>query len=120
MDLQKIASTGTAVAVVGTGAFVGGGHVIDQQTGKPTGRNWNWGLSHPNDESVFLYYDFFEYVPDNTYSMENFSQLAGVIDWNTNQTTVNETATLEQWTTTGGLVDMIIDKKIRKGLKLLP
>ena len=35
MDFQKIASTGTAVAVVGTGAFVGGGHVIDQQTGGP-------------------------------------------------------------------------------------
>ena len=38
MDLQKIASTGTAVAVVGTGAFVGGNHVVDQQTGGPERR----------------------------------------------------------------------------------
>tara|TARA_B100000287_G_scaffold343577_1_gene330542 strand:- start:243 stop:500 length:258 start_codon:yes stop_codon:yes gene_type:complete len=38
MDFQKIASTGTAVAVVGTGAFVGGNHVIDQQTGGPAKR----------------------------------------------------------------------------------
>ena len=38
MDLQKIASTGTAVAVVGTGALVGGNHVIDQQTGGPEKR----------------------------------------------------------------------------------
>ena len=38
MDFQKIASTGTAVAVVGTGAFVGGGHVIDPQTGGPQKR----------------------------------------------------------------------------------
>ena len=38
MDIQKIASTGTAVAVVGTGAFVGGNHVIDQQTGGPQKR----------------------------------------------------------------------------------
>ena len=38
MDLQKIASTGTAVAVVGTGAMVGGNHVIDQQTGGPQKR----------------------------------------------------------------------------------
>ena len=38
MDFQKIASTGTAVAVVGTGAFVGGGAVIDQQTGGPQKR----------------------------------------------------------------------------------
>ena len=38
MDLQKIASTGTAVAVVGTGAVVGGNTVIDQQTGGPQRR----------------------------------------------------------------------------------
>ena len=38
MDLQKITSTGTAVAVLGTGAFVGGNHVIDQQTGGPQKR----------------------------------------------------------------------------------
>ena len=38
MDLQKIASTGTAVAVLGTGAMVGGNHVIDQQTGGPQKR----------------------------------------------------------------------------------
>ena len=35
MDLQKITSTGTAIAVVGTGAVIGGNHVIDQQTGGP-------------------------------------------------------------------------------------
>ena len=38
MDLQKIASTGTAVTVLGTGAFVGGNHVIDQKTGGPQKR----------------------------------------------------------------------------------
>ena len=38
MDLQKIASTGTAVAVLGTGTIVGGNHVIDQQTGGPQKR----------------------------------------------------------------------------------
>ena len=38
MDLQKITSTGTAIAVVGTGAVVGGNHVIDQQTGGPQKR----------------------------------------------------------------------------------
>ena len=40
MDLQKIASTGTAVAVVGTGAFVGGNHVVDQKTGGPERRQF--------------------------------------------------------------------------------
>jgi hypothetical protein len=38
MDIQKIASTGTAVAVLGTGTIVGGNHVIDQQTGGPEKR----------------------------------------------------------------------------------
>jgi|TARA_B100001250_G_scaffold366839_1_gene348476 hypothetical protein len=38
MDLQKIATTGTAVTVLGTGAFVGGNHVVDQQTGGPQRR----------------------------------------------------------------------------------
>ena len=38
MDLQKIATTGTAVTVLGTGAFVGGNHVIDQKTGGPQKR----------------------------------------------------------------------------------
>ena len=38
MDFQKIASTGTAVTVQGTGAFVGGNHVIDQNTGGPERR----------------------------------------------------------------------------------
>ena len=38
MDIQKIASTGTAVAVLGTGTIVGGNHVIDQQTGGPQKR----------------------------------------------------------------------------------
>ena len=38
MDLQKIASTGTAVTVLGTGAFIGGNHVVDQQTGGPQKR----------------------------------------------------------------------------------
>ena len=38
MDFQKIASTGTAVTVLGTGAFVGGNHVIDQNTGGPERR----------------------------------------------------------------------------------
>ena len=38
MDIGKAASTTTAVAVLGTGAFVGGNHVIDQNTGGPQKR----------------------------------------------------------------------------------
>ncbi len=38
MDLQKVATYTTAAAVVGTGSIVGGGHIIDQQTGGPEKR----------------------------------------------------------------------------------
>jgi len=38
MDLQKIASTGTAIAVVGTGTIVGGNHQIDKMQGGPQKR----------------------------------------------------------------------------------
>ena len=38
MDIQKIATYGSAAAVVGTGSNMGGGHLIDQQTGGPEKR----------------------------------------------------------------------------------
>ena len=38
MDLQKITSTGTAIAVVGTGTVIGGNYAIDQVTGGPDKR----------------------------------------------------------------------------------
>ena len=38
MDLQKITSTGTVVAVIGGGTFMGGNYAIDQATGGPEKR----------------------------------------------------------------------------------
>ena len=38
MDIQKITSTGTAVAVIGGGTFMGGNYVVDQATGGPQKR----------------------------------------------------------------------------------
>ena len=38
MDLQKIATIGTATAVVGTGSVVGGGAIIDNVSGGPAKR----------------------------------------------------------------------------------
>ena len=38
MDLQKLATYGTAATVLSTGAFVGGNTIIDQQTGGPEKR----------------------------------------------------------------------------------
>ena len=38
MDVQKIATYTTAAAVVGTGGIVGGGNILDQQSGGPQKR----------------------------------------------------------------------------------
>tara|TARA_B100000427_G_scaffold4048_1_gene3897 strand:- start:18 stop:272 length:255 start_codon:yes stop_codon:yes gene_type:complete len=38
MDLQRITTTGTAIAVVGTGTVIGGNYAIDQVTGGPDKR----------------------------------------------------------------------------------
>ena len=38
MDIQKVASTGTAVAVIGGGTFMGGNYALDQATGGPEKR----------------------------------------------------------------------------------
>jgi len=38
MDLQKITTTGTAIAVVCTGTVIGGNYAIDQATGGPDKR----------------------------------------------------------------------------------
>ena len=38
MDIQKVATYTTAAAVVGTGGIVGGGNILDQQTGGPQKR----------------------------------------------------------------------------------
>ena len=38
MDIQKIASTGTAVAVLGTGTVVGGNYQLDKMQGGPQKR----------------------------------------------------------------------------------
>ena len=38
MDIQKVASTGTAVAVLGGGSLLGGNYALDQATGGPDKR----------------------------------------------------------------------------------
>tara|TARA_B100000965_G_scaffold266239_1_gene224918 strand:- start:4182 stop:4436 length:255 start_codon:yes stop_codon:yes gene_type:complete len=38
MDIQKVASTGTAVAVIGGGSIFGGNYAIDKATGGPEKR----------------------------------------------------------------------------------
>ena len=50
MDIGKAASTTTAVAVLGTGAFVGGNHQIDKMQGGPQKRHCLLYTSDAADE----------------------------------------------------------------------
>ena len=75
-------------------------------------QTWNWGLSHPDDESVFLYYDFYEYVPDS----EPTLQLEGVINWSDQNNTISEQTTYGDWSKSEGVVESLFDKKIRIGI----
>ena len=92
---------------------------IEPSTTTPAGLMWNWGLSHPVNESVFLYYDFYEYVPDETHQSENFEQYEGVVDWNNPQTTVSESVSLDEWNRPGGVIDTLVNRAIRRGVNLL-
>lgn len=92
---------------------------IESSTTTPAGLMWNWGLSHPTNESVFLYYDFYEYVPDETHKSENFEQHEGVVDWNNPQTTVSESVSLDEWNRSGGVIDTLVNRAIRRGVNLL-
>lgn len=92
---------------------------IDLTTNKQIGLSWNWGVSIPAGENIFLYYDFYEYVPDSDYNLEAFTQLSGEIDWGNEQTTVSEEISLSDWSRDDGIVDTLISRNLRKGLGLL-
>lgn len=87
-------------------------------TGRVKGASWNWGLSHPDDESINLYYDFYEYLPDTNYTDTDMTQLEGVIDWENSLTTASEKLTLNEWDDPTGLTSTLINKGLRKGLGL--
>ena len=74
--------------------------------------DWNWGLSHPEDESVFVYYDFYEYVPDG----QPTTQMEGIINWGDDNITIDENTTFSDWSKSGGVVESLFDKKIRIGI----
>ena len=74
--------------------------------------DWNWGLSHPDDESVFVYYDFYEYVPDD----QPTTQMEGIINWGDDNITIDENTTFGDWSKSGGVVESLFDKKIRIGI----
>jgi len=84
---------------------------------------WGWGLSFPSDSTVDLYYDFYDYVPNESVpdsTATDFVQVEGVIDWDNPLTTVTEEQITDvvQFNGPGGIMDNIIDQRLRTGFEL--
>jgi streptogramin lyase len=77
--------------------------------------NWGWGLrNNTSGMDIVKYYNFYEYN-----SVYNDVQLEGVIDWYNPYTNLTETNSgIEAWTGNDGIVDIMIDYELRKGLNL--
>jgi hypothetical protein len=87
---------------------------------------WNWGLTYPSDGKFYDYYEFYNYIDNNTFPLTSFSQTHGLIDWeNTNKiattySTLTETTTsYDAWYTKDGIIDTALEYSIRNGLGVI-
>ena len=76
---------------------------------------WGWALHNTATGSeIAKYYNFYEYTP--VYSNV---QLEGLIDWDNSYTNLVESNSgIEAWTDDDGIVDVMIDYELRRGLDL--
>ena len=72
MDLQKIASTGTAVVVVGTGTVVGGNVAIDNYTGGPEKRETAKAEQIRQIVAEEVYYQLLKAYPHQTRNLKGY------------------------------------------------
>ena len=85
---------------------------------------WGWGLEWPTSGKFSDYYKFFEYIPNSIYPLSSFDQVEGLIAWNNTQnllepnySVLQETlSSYTKWTEQDGIMDTIIEHKLRKGL----
>jgi streptogramin lyase len=77
----------------------------------PLSAYYGWGLDVP----VGDYYYFYEYIPGT-----EDTQLEGVIDWDNTNTTLSENiSSIDDWYKDGGIVDLIFNYYIMKGMGLI-
>ena len=96
--------------------------------------DWGWGLSWSPDTTIYGeslsssfsdYYDFYEYIPNETYPLSTFEQLEGVIDWNSSYENqpgldiLDESISYEEWVKQDGVIDTVLEHKLRTGLQIL-
>ena len=74
-----------------------------------------WGASFPEGDNVWQYYSLYEYIPQGNVDQEHIGNL---IDWDSLGTTVNYDVSNPEWSSRGGVMDIIIEKTLRQGLGL--
>ena len=77
--------------------------------------NWGWGLYNDiNGIDIKEYYKFYSYNQEY-----NNTQQEGIIDWDNPLTTlVDNLCTINTWTEDDGIIDIMLDYELRKGLNM--
>lgn len=86
---------------------------------------WNWGLTFPTSNSFDDFYEFYEYVGNETFSIDSFEQSHGLINWDetnrlsTYRDTLSEQTTgYDQWYGDTGVIQTSLEHALRGGLRL--
>lgn len=79
-----------------------------------------WGLSFPDDGNAWQYYSIYKYIPDGN---KTGVYVNNIIDWSSNNTTIDpsilQNNAIEKWSGENGLMETMIDKTLRSGLRLM-
>mgnify|MGYP001207064393 CR=1 FL=1 len=76
--------------------------------------NWGWGLYNDiNGLDIKEYYKFYSYNEEY-----NNTQQEGLIDWENSLTTVKELSHINTWAEDDGIIDVMLDYELRRGLNM--
>ena len=75
-----------------------------------------WGVSFPEGDNMWKYYSMYEYIPDGNTDQEH---IGNIIDWDAPGTTLSyNMSSYEEWSSDGGIMDILIERSLREGLQL--
>ena len=86
---------------------------------------WNWGLTFPDENNFDSFYEFYEFIHNDTFPTSSFPQSHGLINWDdTNRlatyhdTLSEQTTGYDQWYAETGVIQTSFEHAIRSGLQL--
>lgn len=87
--------------------------------------SWNWGLTYPERNKFHDYYEFYEYIDNNTYPTSGFEQNSGMINWDaTNELTSfltlkESVSSYDDWYGQDGVIETNLQHALCKGLGII-